>query len=142
MKAAAPSHDRDGPVKGVNDVTDRAHEPGTEVLVELSGCAEGDAHTVFEALRASFPCDRAAHEVPHEASRTRPTIWAATIDVHGTQGAVTPGRLGAPVTVDVQGGYHAVDRLRETLTSAFAVRVVGTASGDQENEVQLRLENR
>jgi hypothetical protein len=35
----------------------------------------------------------------------------------------------------------AVDRLRETLTSAFDVQVSGSASGDQEVDLRLRLTN-
>lgn len=122
--------------------TSDEQQPGTEVLVEVSGCHEGDAQAVFDALRASFTSDRDADDAPHQASATRPTVWAATFDVGAEKGPARPPRLTAPVTLDVQGGYHAVDRLRSTLSSAFAVHLVGTACGDQENEVQLRLENR
>lgn len=122
--------------------TNDAHQPGTQVLVEVSGSDERDAQAVFEALRASFASDRGPDDVPHEAVPDHPTVWAGTFDVGAITGTAQPPRLTAPVTLDVQGGYHAVDRLRTTLASAFRVRVVGTASGDQENEVQLRLENR
>ncbi|SEE34418.1 hypothetical protein SAMN05216483_5974 [Streptomyces sp. 2131.1] len=113
-----------------------------EVSVVLSGCPEEDARTVFDALRAAFTTDRSSSDVPHEAEGRRPTAWAATVDVSEARvisGSVT---LGGPVTVDVQGGYRAVDRLRAGLADAFAVRVVGTVSGDQEEEVRLRLENK
>lgn len=53
-----------------------------------------------------------------------------------------PIAIGEPVTLDVQGGYWAVDELRKHLADAFTVRVVGTVSGDQEEEVRLRVESR
>jgi hypothetical protein len=43
------------------------------------------------------------------------------------------------VTATFQGGYWAVDRLRAGLDSVFTVEDVGSTSGDQEQEVQLRL---
>ncbi len=113
-----------------------------EVLVEVVGCATQDAHAVFSALRESFASDRAADDVPTEINGASATVWTATVDVTDLHGQAAPRRLTAPVTVDLQGGYWAVNRIRESLTHAFAVRVVGTAAGDQEEEVQLRLENR
>ncbi|MEU2027220.1 hypothetical protein ABZ565_34620 [Streptomyces sp. NPDC016469] len=113
-----------------------------EVSVVLGECPEDDARTVFDVLRAAFTTDRSSADVPHESAGRRPTAWTATVDVSEARvvsGSVT---LGAPVTLDVQGGYHAVDRLRGGLADAFAVRVVGTVSGDQEEEVRLRLENK
>ncbi|MBA4860778.1 hypothetical protein H1V43_05165 [Streptomyces sp. PSKA54] len=121
----------------------QAHEP--EVTVELSECSAQDAHTVFSALRTSFGCDRRPNEVPHEAHATRPTVWNATFDVcepgaAGKLGAVAePAELSGPVVANIQGGYHAVDRMRDTLGAVFAVEVVGKVSGDQETEIQLRL---
>ncbi|MFD4481234.1 hypothetical protein ACFWPU_34660 [Streptomyces sp. NPDC058471] len=47
--------------------------------------------------------------------------------------------LAGPVTADLQGSPVAVDRLRATLESAFVVSANGTASGDQEVQLQLRL---
>ncbi|WP_212914690.1 hypothetical protein [Streptomyces sp. TS71-3] len=123
----------------MGDGTLPERQSGTQVLVEVSGCSESDAHAVFETLRDFFPSDRGAADVPHAASDTQPTIWAGTFDVRGGPGSAAPRRLTAPVTVDVQGGYHAVDQLRDTLSAAFAVEILGTAAGDQENEVQLRL---
>jgi len=113
-------------------------EPAAQVAVVLDCCATDDARAVLEALRASFPADPSAKVNPHD---TEETVWTATFDVSRTLGLAGPARLTAPVTVTAQGGYRAVDRLREGLAEAFAVRVVGTASGDQEKETQLRLEN-
>lgn len=112
---------------------------GGEVSVVLSGCAKGDAGTVFDVLRAAFATDRASVDVPQDVTGKRPTAWVATVDVAEKRVVSGSVELGAPVTVDVQGGYWAVERLRQGLAGAFAVRVVGAVSGDQEEEVRLRL---
>ncbi len=114
---------------------------GSEVSVVVSGCEKGDARTVFDVLRAAFTTDRASVDVPQDVNGKRPTAWVVTVDVTEARVVSGPVRLGAPVTVDAQGGYWAVERLRQSLADAFAVRVVGTVSGDQEEEVRLRLEN-
>ncbi len=115
---------------------------GREVSVVVSGCEKDDARTVFDVLRAAFVTDRASVDVPQDVTGKRPTAWVVTVDVTEARVVSGPVRLGAPVTADVQGGYWAVDRLRQSLAGAFAVRVVGTVSGDQEEEVRLRLENK
>jgi hypothetical protein len=125
----------------VNSPQDQSAEPAAEVAVTVDSCDKSDARTVFAALHTTFPSDRAPDDAPAEPENGRPIVWAATFDVSRTLGLPGPGRLDKPVTVTAQGGYHAVDRLREGLAEAFAVRVVGTASGDQEEEVQMRLEN-
>ncbi|MCM2415848.1 hypothetical protein [Streptomyces sp. RKAG290] len=115
---------------------------GGEVSVVVSGCATDDARTVFDVLRAAFTTDRASVDVPQDVAGKRPTAWATTVDVAEARVVSGPVLLGAPVMADVQGGYWAVERLRQSLTGAFAVRVVGTVSGDQEEEVRLRLESK
>lgn len=65
-----------------------------------------------------------------------------TVDVSEARVVSGPIAIGEPVTLDVQGGYWAVDELRKHLADAFTVRVVGTVSGDQEEEVRLRVESR
>ncbi|MEU1535836.1 hypothetical protein [Streptomyces fagopyri] len=50
-----------------------------------------------------------------------------------------PTLLEGSLTVTLQGGYVAVDRLRAALCAAFAVHEQGTVSGDQEKEVDLEL---
>ncbi|MFF1926085.1 hypothetical protein ACFVW8_36665 [Streptomyces sp. NPDC058221] len=112
---------------------------GGDVSVVVSGCAKDDAGTVFDVLRAAFATDRASVDVPQDITGKRPTAWVATVDVTEERVVSGPVRLGGPVTVDAQGGYWAVDRLRQGLADAFAVQVVGTVSGDQEEEVRLRL---
>ncbi|WP_406500286.1 hypothetical protein [Streptomyces sp. NBC_00846] len=111
-----------------------------EVTVVISGCDTGDARMVFDALRAAFTTDRASVDVPRKLAERRPTAWVATVDVTEERVISGPLALGAPVKIDVQGGYWAVERLRRSLAHAFDVRVVGTVSGDQEEEVRLRLE--
>ncbi|UQA92460.1 hypothetical protein [Streptomyces halobius] len=118
-----------------------AEHPSAEVVVEVDSCATEDAHTVFSALRAIFVSDRAADDVPAEAPGPGATVWTATVDVTDLRAEGEPRPLAEPVTVNVQGGYWAVARLREGLATAFAVRVLGTAAGDQEQEVQLLLES-
>ncbi|MFD5753487.1 hypothetical protein [Streptomyces sp. NPDC127033] len=119
-----------------------ASHAGAEVVVALTDGAKEDAHAVFSALRTAYSCDRAADDRPQAVPGVRPTVWIATFDT--TEARRDPGatRLTAPVVATLQGGYSAVDHVRETLASAFSVRVVGTASGDQEEEVQVRLESR
>lgn len=118
------------------------HPAGREVVVSLSGCDTQDARTVFDVLATAFASDHPMGETPTSASGPRPTVWVTTVDVSEPGAAAAPARLTAPVTVDAQGGYWAVDRLRSHLTGAFVVSVVGTAAGDQEEEVRLRLESR
>ena len=116
-------------------------DTSAEVAVVLDGCAQEDATAVFAALRASFPSDRTAEDELAEADDSRPMVWSATFDVSRTLGLPGPARLTEPVTITVQGGYRAVERMQDGLAEAFDVRVLGTASGDQEEEAQLRLEN-
>ncbi|WP_333769992.1 hypothetical protein [Streptomyces sp. IBSBF 2435] len=118
-------------------------EPSAQVTVTLDSCAKEDAGTVLDVLRASFTGDRAAEDAPGEAPDGGPIVWSATFDVSRT--LAEPGgapRLIDPVTLTAQGGYRAVDRLRQGLAESFAVTVIGTASGDQEQEAGFRLENR
>ncbi|MFD7427115.1 hypothetical protein ACFV6Z_08640 [Streptomyces sp. NPDC059818] len=115
------------------------NKQGGEVSVVLSGCAKDDAGTVFDVLRAAFATDRASVDVPQDVTGKQPTAWVATVDVAEERVVSGSVELAAPVTVDAQGGYWAVERLRHSLAGAFAVRVVGTVFGDQEEEVRLRL---
>ena len=119
-----------------------AHEAAT-VVVELSGSAPADAHAVFGVLHTAYASDRAPDDMPQEPDGGgRTTVWTAAFDTTDVREQPRPVALGAPVTAVLQGGYRAVDGLRVTLSSAFAVNVVGTSSGDQEQEVQLRLASR
>ncbi|MFE4449421.1 hypothetical protein [Streptomyces sp. NPDC056796] len=118
-----------------------AHQESGDVVVAVTGCPKEDARTVFDVLRRSFDSDRPASDTPEEESDVRPTVWTATVDVTGVKPGAGPARLSVPVMVDAQGGYWAVDQLRRHLADSFAVRLVGTAAGDQEQEIRLRLES-
>ncbi|MFG2526585.1 hypothetical protein [Streptomyces sp. NPDC048516] len=118
------------------------NQGAARVQVEVTGCPPEDAHTVFTALDALFVSDRAKDDVPREAEGAGTAVWAATVDVSEAPAQAAPCRLTGPVTVTVQGSYWAADRLRAGLGSAFALQDVGATSGDQEQEVQLRLDNR
>ncbi|MDC7336311.1 hypothetical protein [Streptomyces lydicus] len=113
-----------------------------EVVVELESCAAQDAHAVFSALRTSFSSDRSADDVPEEMSGPGATVWTSTFDVSEIKEQAEPRRLTAPVLLSAQGGYWAVDQLTKALGPAFVVHVLGMAAGDQEKEVELRLESR
>ncbi|WP_310726964.1 hypothetical protein [Streptomyces sp. N2A] len=119
-----------------------AEHVSAEVVVELESCATQDAHAVFSALRTAFASDRAADDVPEEMAGAGPTVWTSTIDVSEHKAEAEPRRLTGPVLVSLQGGYWAVDRLCKGLEPAFTVHILGMAAGDQEKEVELRLESR
>ncbi|MBD0739278.1 hypothetical protein [Streptomyces sp. CBMA29] len=118
-----------------------AQDESAQVAVTFDGCAKEDAQTVLDALNTSFASDREPDDIPQDSVDGRPMVWSATFDVSRTLGVPGPARLGESLTVTAQGGYRAVDRLRESLAEAFTVRVVGTAAGDQEQEARFRLEN-
>jgi hypothetical protein len=111
-------------------------------VVALTGGAKEDAHAVFGLLGTAFASDRAADDAPQDAHEDRPTVWTATFEVRGPGSGTGSVRLTQTVTATLQGAYTAVDTMRETLASSFDVRVIGAASGDQEEEVQLRLGNK
>lgn len=125
----------------MSTASQRAAEPSALVTVTLDNCGKDDAKAVFDALHASFTCDdRSPDDAPGEAPGAGPTVWTATFDVSTVADRpAAAGRLSGPATLTAQGGYHAVDRLRTALAGTFTVAVTGTASGDQEEEVTLRL---
>ncbi|MGW2280224.1 hypothetical protein [Streptomyces sp. NPDC001770] len=125
-----------------SDKTASGHQENYDVLVSLSECTTDDASTVFEVLRRSFTSDRSAADSPSDTNGPRPTVWSATVDVSTKKEAAGPVPLAGPVTLDAQGGYWAVDRLRGHLGEVFSVEEVGTAAGDQEQELRLRLSSR
>ena len=120
---------------------DQPAEPSAQVAVTFDKCAKEDAAAVLGTLHSSFPSDRSPDDLPQDSADGSPMVWSATFDVSQTLGLPGPGRLSTPVTLTAQGGYRAVDRLRESLAEAFHVKVIGTAAGDQEQEARLRLDN-
>ncbi|MEV5439366.1 hypothetical protein AB0K80_25640 [Streptomyces sp. NPDC052682] len=121
--------------------TERPHHPES-VTVEISGCSKHDARAVFDALCACFASDRCADDVPEDLHDTRPTVWLGTFDVADPREGARPARLTSPVDADVHGGYWAVERFRRTLDSLFTVHDLTLVSGDQEEELHVRLESR
>lgn len=125
-------------------VSERPHPES--VSVELSGCDRRDARTVFDALGAYFTSDRRSGDTPEDFPGNRPTVWLGTFDVADPhQGGVRPDgpvRLASSVDADVHGGYWAIERFRAALDDLFTVRDLSTVSGDQEEELRVRLENR
>ncbi|MCM2390686.1 hypothetical protein [Streptomyces albipurpureus] len=119
-----------------------AEQSGSPVAVTISDCAKEDADTVFRVLAESYASDRAADELAEHVSEGHTTVWTGTFEVTGAPRAPAgPLTLGSPVVAELQGGYWAVDRMRETLATAFQVKDEGMAAGDQEKDVQLRLES-
>ncbi|MGW5868551.1 hypothetical protein ACWFRJ_41110 [Streptomyces sp. NPDC055239] len=108
------------------------------VQVVLGECSAADADAVFGVLRTHFASDR-GEDAPHRTEQVRPAVWTGGFLATGNPGPVRGVLLAGPVTADLQGSPVAVDRLRATLDSAFVVSDTGTASGDQEVQVQLRL---
>ncbi|MEW2113952.1 hypothetical protein AB0945_01940 [Streptomyces sp. NPDC005474] len=107
--------------------------------VSLTGASKEDSATVFEVLRTAFPTDRPADEVPQGQPGDRSAVWTAEFEPTQEWIPTGPTPLEGSVAATIQGGYLAVDRLREALSAAFDVQERGTASGDQEKEVDLRL---
>lgn len=116
--------------------------PVSQVEVVVCDCSAQDAERVFACLRAHFESDRRADDPPHETGTDRPTMWTGMYDtaVVPTGAGEHPEPLSAPVTVDVQGSPPAVRLLREALEEAYAVSQVGVEAGDQEVQLQLRVE--
>ncbi|MFI6490125.1 hypothetical protein [Streptomyces sp. NPDC050564] len=116
--------------------------PGSQVQVVLSDCSAADAGHLFAVLCSRFASDRCAEDEIREAEGHHPTVWTGTFDTEDApEGAAVPtGRLSGPVTAEVQGTPHAVQVVRETLREAFALSELGEDAGDQEVQVQLRLE--
>ncbi|OIJ68704.1 hypothetical protein [Streptomyces mangrovisoli] len=123
-------------------MTGQRHAHEESVSVEISGCSKEDARVVFDTLCECFESDRCAEDVPQQIHEVRPMVWLGTFDVADVRRGSHRARLTGPVTADVQGGYWAIERFRTTLDSLFTVHDLSTASGDQEREMNLRLESR
>ncbi len=140
MSLEASGTHRKAPTVNSDEQASPAEHASADVVVEVEGCKAADAHAVFRVLHTAFRSDRAPDDVPQEAPGPGTTVWTSTVDVSERGTTPEPRRLSAPVTVSLQGGYWAVDQLCAGLKSAFVVHLLGTAAGDQEKEVELRLE--
>ncbi|MFE4823255.1 hypothetical protein ACFRFU_43985 [Streptomyces sp. NPDC056704] len=109
------------------------------VTVSLTGASKQDAASVFDVLRTAFPTDRPSDPAPQEQPGDRPVVWTAEFEPTQERIPTGPPPLEGSLTATLQGGYVAVDQLCEALRAAFAVHEQGTASGDQEKEVDLQL---
>ncbi|MFF4902918.1 hypothetical protein [Streptomyces sp. NPDC001068] len=107
--------------------------------VSLTAASEEDAAAVFGVLRTVFSTDRSTHDVPEEQPGDRSTVWSAEFEPTQEWSPPAPVPLEGAVSATLQGDHLAVGQLFEALSSAFAVHRSGAASGDQEQEVDLRL---
>ncbi|MFK8906155.1 hypothetical protein [Streptomyces sp. YS-3] len=112
------------------------------VHVVLGGCSPGDAEAVLMSLHRWYSSERGVTAPSTRDISAHPTVWTAMVDTSHRSGDVEPVALGESVTVNMQGGPGPVGRLRDTFALAFAVSDDGTASGDQEVDVQLHLRSR
>ncbi|WP_405886071.1 hypothetical protein OG762_02050 [Streptomyces sp. NBC_01136] len=108
------------------------------VQVVLDACSAADADTVFRALDTRFMSEGGG-DAPRQDTTAHPDTWTGAFLVSRSAALPPDLSLAGSVTADLQGGPVAVNRLRETLASAFAVQVSGSTSGDQEVDIQLRL---
>ncbi|MEU6660028.1 hypothetical protein [Streptomyces sp. NPDC046821] len=111
-----------------------------QVEVVLCDCSAPDADAVFHLLGDHFESDR-GETVPHGEEGPRPAAWTGHFHVAHSPAEVSAMVLAGTVTAELQGGPVAVERVCRTLGTAFAMEKVGSVSGDQEVDVQLRLSN-
>ncbi|MFB6619340.1 hypothetical protein ACIGFK_02755 [Streptomyces sp. NPDC085524] len=119
---------------------DSGHDdkPAAEVVVAVGDCSEEDARTVLGLLEHSFPAEAVAGSPAQGGAAA--TVWSATLDAtEPAERRETPARLKDTVSVTLQGGPRAVERVHAALAGYFAVEEAGAVSGDQEREIALRL---
>ncbi|GAA0594774.1 hypothetical protein [Streptomyces crystallinus] len=109
------------------------------VHLVLGGCSPEDAEAVLVSLDRWFPSERGVTVPSTRHLAAHPTVWTVMVDTSHLPDEVDPVALEESVIVNMQGGPRAVGRLRSTLSRAFEVSDDGTASGDQEVDVQLQL---
>ncbi|MGW7319464.1 hypothetical protein [Streptomyces sp. NPDC054854] len=112
--------------------------PAAEVGVTVGDCSPEDAHAVLDLLEHSFSAESGAGR--SAGSGRSATVWSATLDAaKPTAGQATPVRLTDTVSVTLQGGPRAVERVKAALAGHFTVEDTGAVSGDQEQEIGLRV---
>ncbi|MCX5205289.1 hypothetical protein OG897_28005 [Streptomyces sp. NBC_00237] len=111
------------------------------VQVVLSDCAADDATAVLGALGSGFAPGRPS-DSPGRSPDTGSDTWTESFAAAEPPASLSGTELKGGVTAELQGAPVAVGRVREALASAFAVEERGSASGDQEVDLQLRLTTR
>ncbi|GHA11603.1 hypothetical protein GCM10010372_09410 [Streptomyces tauricus] len=117
------------------------------LTLTLTGGSAADARAVVHTLEPVFG---SPDTLPGDDGAT---VYTATFgsdtsnggggDGGGGDGGDKPSagaKLSTSVTVTLQGSPEAVRQADETLSAAFKVHEEGAASGDQEQERELRLE--
>ncbi|MFD4247611.1 hypothetical protein ACFWP3_39405 [Streptomyces sp. NPDC058525] len=115
--------------------------PVAEVVVVVGDCSAQDARAVLDLLERSFPAEPAVGGGAEGGSAA--TVWSATFDAAKpaapAEGRAAPVRLDDAVSVTLQGGPRAVERVQAALVGNFKVEGMGSVSGDQEREIGLRV---
>ncbi|WP_329376596.1 hypothetical protein OG625_03545 [Streptomyces sp. NBC_01351] len=116
-------------------------KPVAEVGVTLGDCSPEDARAVLDLLERSFPTDGRAGRTVEGGQAV--TVWSATLDAAepATAAAAQAAqvRLRDVVSVTLQGGPRAVERVQAALAGYFTVEQAGAVSGDQETQIGLRV---
>ncbi|MEU8842071.1 hypothetical protein AB0D97_23500 [Streptomyces roseus] len=115
--------------------------PVAEVVVAVGDCSEEDARAVLDLLERSFPAESGAGGAAGGGGAA--TVWSAVLDAaepaEPAERQAAPVRLNGAVTVTLQGGPRAVERVQAALAARFTVEEMGSVSGDQEREIELRI---
>ncbi|MFD6285521.1 hypothetical protein [Streptomyces sp. NPDC060205] len=109
------------------------------LTLTLTGGSAADARAVVHTLEPVFG---SPDTLPGDDGATVYTATFGGGDAPAGEGGKSSAadKLSTPVTVTVQGSPEAVRQADETLSAAFTVHEEGAASGDQEQERELRLE--
>ncbi|MGZ9928770.1 hypothetical protein ACXNSR_02650 [Streptomyces sp. NC-S4] len=112
--------------------------PVAEVVVAVGDCSEEDARAVLDLLERSFPAEPGAGAAAQGGRAV--TVWSAILDAaKPAESQAAPVRVKDAVSVTLQGGPRAVQRVQAALVGNFTVEDMGAVSGDQEREVALRI---
>ncbi|WP_328492294.1 hypothetical protein OHS59_05675 [Streptomyces sp. NBC_00414] len=108
------------------------------LTLTLTGGTAADARAVVHSLEPAFG---SPDTMPSDSDAT---VYTATFDNNPpADGGGKPSdsaELSTSVTVTLQGSPEAVRKADESISAAFNVHEEGAASGDQEQERELRLE--
>ncbi|MCQ4040736.1 hypothetical protein ACFOSC_22525 [Streptantibioticus rubrisoli] len=117
-------------------------QDAAQVTVVLNDCAAQDADTVFRSLNTAFPATPGgAPGSPISTRQGGQTAWIESFDVSAEGPHSAARELTGPVTADLQGCPDAVRKVEHALGDSFSVAEHGLIHGDQEIDVQLRIES-